>query len=198
MKKNIIFDVGDVLMQYRWRDMLSDIGVPSDRIEEVGKELFQDPKRLWEESDLGRLTPDMMASVYAEEYPSDADVIDFFIHHGEYMNVPRPRVWREVSRLHKSYHIYLLSNYSEDLFRKHTMYADFMKDIDGLVVSYMIHEKKPNPAIYKALLEKYSLDPSECVFFDDRIENVDGARSCGIDAVHVPDEETLLKILSEY
>ena len=43
-----------------------------------------------------------------------------------------------------------------------------MNDIDGLIVSYMVHKAKPDPAIYAALCEKYELNPSECLFFDDR------------------------------
>ena len=50
-----------------------------------------------------------------------------------------------------------------------------MNDIDGLIVSYMVHKAKPDPAIYAALCEKYELNPSECLFFDDKQENIDGA-----------------------
>ena len=51
------------------------------------------------------------------------------------------------------YHIYLLSNYPESLFKKHTEYADFMNDIDGLMVSYMINITKPDERIYQALCD---------------------------------------------
>ena len=47
-----------------------------------------------------------------------------------------------------------------------------MNDIDGLIVSYMVHKAKPDQAIYAAICEKYELNPSECLFFDDRLENV--------------------------
>lgn len=39
-----------------------------------------------------------------------------------------------------------------------------MNDIDGLIVSYMVHKAKPDQAIYAALCEKYELNPSECLF----------------------------------
>ncbi len=53
------------------------------------------------------------------------------------MPVARPPVWELVHELKKQVMgVYLLSNYSEELFKKHTEYADFMNDIDGLIVSY--------------------------------------------------------------
>lgn len=93
--------------------------------------------------------------------------------------------------------MYLLSNYSEELFKKHTEYADFMNDIDGLIVSYMVHKAKPDPAIYAALCEKYELNPSECLFFDDRLENVQAAISYGMQAKRVLSKEGLVEDLEK-
>ena len=51
--KNIIFDVGDVLLEYRWKDMLvEDYGTTVERAEQVGMIMFDDP--LWSGLDLGR------------------------------------------------------------------------------------------------------------------------------------------------
>ena len=55
-----------------------------------------------------------------------------------------------------------------------------MNDIDGLMVSYMINITKPDERIYQALCDKYSLDKSKCLFFDDRKENVLAARKFGM------------------
>ena len=93
--------------------------------------------------------------------------------------------------------VYLLSNYSEELFKKHTEYADFMNDIDGLIVSYMIHKAKPDRAIYEALCEKYRLEPSECLFFDDRLENVQAAVNYGMQAKQVLSKEGLVEDLEK-
>lgn len=45
--KNIIFDVGDVLIEYRWKQMLMDYGLEEDDAIRVGREMFDDPERLW-------------------------------------------------------------------------------------------------------------------------------------------------------
>lgn len=54
---------------------------------------------------------------------------------------------------------------------------------DGIVVSADIHMIKPDPRIYHYFLEKYKLHAEECLFIDDRIDNVEGARSVGMKAV---------------
>lgn len=200
MKKysTIIFDVGDVLMDYRWRAMFLDQGLPEEDVERIGRELFDDPHHIWRQSDLGTATPDDLTRMYSEEYPADSEWFSFFLHHGEYMNIPRPRVWKMIHTLKEDgYRIYLLSNYSKDLFEKHTRYAEFMKDIDGMLVSYMVGLVKPDRAIYEELLRRYALDRGACIFFDDRLDNVEAANADGIHAEQVTGQEMLLGRLRE-
>ncbi len=197
-KRNIIFDVGDVLLQYRWKEMLMDYGLSDREAVRVGIEIFEDADGLWNTLDMGTLTEEEIIAEYSRKYPEDAKVISWFIKHGEYLHVPRPDVWEMVHKLKEAgYAIYLLSNYPEKLFKKHTEYADFMQDIDGMMVSYMIHKKKPDSAIYEALCSKYNLDKAECLFFDDREENVIGAKKYGIDAIQVTSKAGLLEDLSK-
>ncbi|MDD6351904.1 MAG: HAD family phosphatase [Lachnospiraceae bacterium] len=197
--KTIVFDVGDVLMQYRWKDMLMDYGLSESEAVRIGNEMFDDPRKLWHQLDLATKTDDEIISEYEEEYPEDIEVIRWFIHHGEYMNVARPKTWKRVHELkEKGYQIYLLSNYSYTLFKRHTRYADFMADIDGMIVSYMIHKAKPEPEIYQTLFRVYDLDPKDCIFFDDRLENVEASIAQGMDAEQVLSEEDLLKKLERF
>ena len=164
----------------------------------AGTEMFDDPEGLWGLLDLGTVPQQEIIERYCRKYPADEKVIRWFIGHGEYMPVARPAVWELVHELKKQgYGVYLLSNYSEELFKKHTEYADFMNDIDGLIVSYMVHKAKPDPAIYAALCEKYELNPSECLFFDDRLENVQAAISYGMQAKRVLSKEGLVEDLEK-
>ena len=74
----------------------------------------------------------------------------------------------------------------------HTEGTPILELADGKVVSYMIHEIKPYPPIYQHLIDTYKLDASECIFFDDREENVRGGEALGIAGVIVENEEQLL------
>ena len=53
MLKNIIFDVGDVLLEYRWHDMLTDYGLSDDEADNAGSIMFDD--NLWHEFDIGNM-----------------------------------------------------------------------------------------------------------------------------------------------
>ena len=61
------------------------------------------------------------------------------------------------------------------------------------VVSYQIHKIKPDPDIYRYLLQKYSLKAEECIFFDDRNDNTVAAQKLGIQAVTVESKDVLMK-----
>lgn len=195
--KNIIFDVGNVLLSYRWRAMLTDYGLSLDEAERVGHEMFDCPEKIWSKFDLGIETDEQIIEDFEKLYPFDKKPIRWFIEHGEYMEVPRPKIWEAVHQLKNAgYHLYILSNYPESLFKKHTEYADFMNYMDGLMVSYMINKAKPSADIYKALCDKYSLKPEESIFFDDRAENVQGAIDFGMDSELVTDQDSFLKRLN--
>lgn len=196
MIQTIIFDVGEVLLGYRWEDMLTDHGVPREKAILIGNTMFADP--LWEELDLGCRPFEEIVQEYRRKYPEYREEITWFLNHGEYMHVPREDVWEKVHGLkQKGYGIYLLSNYSENLFHKHTKNAAFMKDIDGMVVSYQIHKTKPNPAIYLHLLQTYHLQPETCLFFDDRPANTEAAKKLGIQTVTVTSKELLMAELEK-
>lgn len=196
MIKNIIFDVGDVLLEYRWKDMLKDYGLPDDEAYKVGNLMFND--NLWHEFDLANMTHDDIVGQYLKNYPEYAEVMQWFMTHGELMHVKREDVWEKARQLkEKGYGIYILSNYSQELFEKHTKDAPFISLADGVVVSYQIHITKPDEKIYHYLLDKYNLKADECIFFDDREENTEAARKLGIEAVTVTSREFLLDELDK-
>lgn len=198
--KNIIFDVGSVLIGFRWKDMCRDNGWDEERTDIVGRGLFLSP--LWPDFDAGLITSEDLVRDFAKDRPDMEEDARWFIHSGKRMIVERPKIWALVKKLkEKGYGIYLLSNYSQELFGVHTEGLEFMDFIDGGVISYQIHEIKPRPAIYNYLMKKYGLRAEECIFFDDRPENTEAARKLGMEAVTVVDgsemllEEELKKLL---
>jgi len=194
--QNLVFDVGGVLIGFRWQDMLADHGMEPDYATYFGETLFSDP--LWKELDREVIPFEDTVRKYTEKYPEMAEDICWFFENAEQMAVPRPAVWQELHRLKNSgYHLYLLSNYSSVLFEKHVGRADFHRDLDGRIVSFEVHTIKPDPDIYQTLFSEYGLKPEECLYFDDLQENVDASRLQGMDARRVASEKELLKLLEE-
>lgn len=196
MIKNIIFDVGDVLLGYRWKEMLLEHGIQEERAEVMGQAVFNHP--LWKELDLGNVTMEEFMATIGEELPEYKEDLIWFLNHTELMPVMRPKVWEKIPILkERGYKIYILSNYSKDLFKTHTKDTDFLHLVDGKVVSYEIHKIKPDKAIYEYLLQKYQLNATDCIFFDDRKENVEGAINLGIKGIQVISEEQLISELEK-
>ena len=94
------------------------------------------------------------------------------------------------------YCVYYLSNIPQDvldLLRQRGVLDRF----DGGVASCEVHINKPDPRIYQALLDKYHLKAEECVFIDDRPENVQTAFSMGFAGVQMKDSVgTLVRSLA--
>ena len=195
--RNLIFDVGSVLIGYRWKEMLTnDFGIEDSHAEEIGHRMFEDP--IWEDFDRGSVDTDELIDHYCGLYQEDSATIMRMILEGERMMVRRDTLWKRIEELKESgFKIFILSNYSEFLFKKHTEPIPFMDKLDGMVVSYEVHMLKPEPGIYEHILKKYSLVPEECLFFDDRQENIDAAIKMGIQSVQVTSEETLVKELEK-
>ena len=80
------------------------------------------------------------------------------------------------------YKIYYLSNLGKWHFEKmvDTGVIDFLDLFDGGIVSYQVNMSKPDPKIYKALLNKYKIIPESALFIDDRYENIMAAELLGI------------------
>lgn len=155
--QNLIFDIGGVLLTNRSLLMLKDIGLSEGDASRITREVSFDDHGLWEKWEKNDISINKLISEYSRKYPKDSRFIEFFIHHGEYTAIPRPAVWEKIRELKTYYHLYLLSNYPEEWFVKHMMYADFMKDIDGMEISYMHHLAKPDPSIYRMLCSRYDL-----------------------------------------
>jgi 2-haloacid dehalogenase len=79
--------------------------------------------------------------------------------------------------------LYALTNWSAETFAITRGRFEFLTWFDGLLVSGEEGMTKPDPAIFRLLLDRFGLDPGATVFVDDSEANVAAARELGIDAV---------------
>ena len=74
---------------------------------------------------------------------------------------------------------------------------DCLKLTDGGVISYQEKIVKPEPEIYRRLIERYALDSAACVFLDDSPANCQGAEAFGIRTILVQDRAAARRELRE-
>lgn len=181
MIKSIIFDIGMVLADYNWSGYLRSFSYSKETYEAVANAVFLSPT--WVECDRGVL--------------SDQELLSGFIHNAPEYEKEIMEVYDTVGRCIKQYDytipwiqdlkskglgIYALSNYGERMFAQTGKELNFLKYMDGALISYQDHLIKPDPRIYQTLLNRYNLIPQETVFFDDNEDNVKGASDLGINA----------------
>ncbi len=194
--KNLVLDVGEVLLSYRWREMMEDYGLSKDEADRFYYMMFGDP--MWVELDLENIPFDEVMGMFIEKNPSHEDEIRYFFSHKELMPVARDAIYREVERLlDGGMRAYILSNYPSTFFTEHTKRIPFMDRLSGMIVSSGVHLMKPDRRIYEALFHTYGILPEESIFFDDRKVNVDASVALGMDAVQVTTEEMLIRELQK-
>ncbi len=91
--------------------------------------------------------------------------------------------------------LYALSNWSAETFAITRGRFEFLEWFDGLLVSGEERVTKPDPAIFRLLLDRFGLDPAATVFVDDAEANVAAARRLGIDAIRFTGPEDLRREL---
>lgn len=180
--KAIVFDIGGVLLdwdpRYLYRKLIPDEAEMETFLHTVCNNawnLEQDRGRDWKEA----------VNLLTQQHPDKADLIKAY-----------DERWPEMvqSAIHgtvdimmelrsRGYKLYSITNFSEEKLEYSMKEYPFLRGFDGIIVSGKVKLLKPDPAIYKALLDEYDLNPRQLLFIDDRRENVQAAWDAGYHAV---------------
>ncbi len=182
MIKNIIFDMGGVLIRYKPREILEEEGIDKETADLALKEIFK--SKLWNEKDRGTVFPEDIwkekGHLFSGENAKKIKDMTFNLY--PYMK-PFPKMEKLIVSLkNNGYGIYLLSNAALD-FYENKWRIPALKLFDGYLISADYLLLKPEKEIYEKLWEKFNLIPEECVFIDDMPQNVKGSIDAGMQAI---------------
>lgn len=186
MIRNIIFDIGGVLVDFNPAKVFARKNIGARKIETLLAATVGNP--IWRELDRGVMDESEIIERMKKSAPKDcAGDIDWFFSEGM-KTVVTPfeysTGWLKSLR-EKNFKIYLLSNYPKRIFEMHSETSfPFLESVDGKIVSGFVNLIKPDPRIYETLMREYDLRADECVFIDDMIENVKAARALGMGGIH--------------
>ena len=197
MYKNIIFDLGGVMVDFDPKTYLVDRFCNAEVEEQVYQLTFESEE--WKLLDAGLITrseANLRMLARAKEYGRAFEVqgvLDDWMH----ILRPRRRMQELVRRLkNHGYSVYYLSNIPEDVLAL-LKERGVLDRFDGGVASCEVHINKPDPRIYQALLDQYGLKASECVFIDDNLANVQAAFTLGFVGIRMKESVgTLIRSLA--
>lgn len=182
MKKNLIFDYGNVLVGYDphvvYDPFFGDTGKTTWFLQNILTEEWT------RKMDTGFPTFRECINILKGRHPEYVEAIELY--DSRYLDMITgeiPGMYKLLSSYKsRGWHIYGLTNWSGKVYEVLQKYPIFSL-IDGMVISSEVNLLKPDTMIYRKLLAKYALQADECIFIDDRQENVETAKQLGMSGI---------------
>lgn len=179
---NMIFDYGNVLAVYDPPSIARHFVGEAEADAFAG--VFFD-RVYWDAMDLGQIREEAFLSAVSVHLPQyGRDLLQRVLREWYRVLPVMPGMPALTEALRgQGKHLYLLSNISVG-FAAHAREMPMLDKFDGLVMSGPLGIAKPSRAIYRYLLDTYALRAQDCLFIDDREENLFGAAEEGIAGYH--------------
>lgn len=191
--KNIIFDFGGVLIDWNPVYLYSKV---FDKEEEMNYFLENICRYEWNvQQDAGRPLAEA-TRILQEQHPQYSKEIAMYYGRWEEMlgGTIEEHV-KLIKPLKQKYGVYGLTNWSAETIPIAMARYDFFNDLDGIVVSGAEKAVKPDPKLYRILLDRYAIQADESLFIDDSYPNILTAQELGFKTIHITDGVDLEEIL---
>lgn len=189
--QTIIFDLGGVLIDWSPVSLYTQIFSNKDEAEWFIDNICD---LEWNEEQDGGRTIAEATQIQIEKFPHWEDEIRMYYDRWEEMLLGPIEGTVDILRsLHSTgtLPLYALTNWSAETFPTALRRFDFLQVFKGILVSGEENLKKPDPAIYKMILDRYDIDPKTTLFIDDNGRNVKAAIETGIPSIHFTSPEQL-------
>jgi putative hydrolase of the HAD superfamily len=179
MIKNIIFDLGNVLISFRPSEYFDKKNYPGAIKTTILTDIFASKE--WLMLDNGDITTQQAIDSIAKRSSLNKEEIAHIFNLRTDLMFPLDSNVRLLPKLKKQgFRLYFLSNFPLDIFEEVRTGYFFFRYFDGGIISAEVKASKPEPEIFRILMEKYSLFPDQCLFIDDIEKNVKTAESVGM------------------
>ena len=195
MTKNIIFDFGNVLVQWHPERVYGEYFGNEAKAWWFLRHVADNEWRL--RIDAGESSETCIRELQQRQ-PEYAEAIELYRSKWREMLTDEVPGMREL--LHQlstvNYQLYGLTNWSMESFPEAREHFDILQMIDHYVVSGAEGYVKPDPRLFQVLLDRYGLRAEECIFIDDNPDNVAAARNMGMRGIVFTNAESLRKELA--
>lgn len=202
--KNLIFDLGGVILDLSVTSTIREFSKLSGIQQETVMEIFNSSAGFIE-YEKGLMDDAGFRNFLREVYRVNAtdDEIDS-CWNAMLLGIPASKL-RLLTDLKKNYNVFLLSNTNEihlryinnvilwDLHRETVLDNYFHR----AYYSQRMLKRKPEPEIYRQVLEENGLVAAETLFLDDNILNIEGAKSVGVQTVHITSSDHIFNVFNQ-
>lgn len=197
MIRNIVFDLGNVLLSFKPAEYLKVSGYSDDKRKLILSDIFGSPE--WQKIDQGIFTAAEAIETISKKSSLTKDEIRLIFEKRPEILYSLESNTKLLPELKKAgFRLYFLSNFPLDIFDEIKSTYGFFSYFDGGIISAEVKSTKPDPAIYLSLLEKYRLNPAECLFIDDMEENISTATGLGFNCICSHGAENIGPLVSQY
>lgn len=179
MIKHIVFDMGNVLISYKPKDMLKKYLADENDQEILFNELFHSVD--WLKFDRGTIRKEAFKVNVSHRVPAHLKNVAFDLLDNWYKEIHPINEMESIIHALKEedFNLYILSNASSDFHYFKTKIPNF-NQFDGVFLSSDWKMLKPEKEIYQAFYSHFNLNPSECFFIDDMPANIESASNTGM------------------
>lgn len=198
MITTIIFDIGNVLIDFDWDGFMAREFPGADRnlIARLDEAVWG--RGRWDRLDAGDDPEKVIKSIIDYDPEHEKELKKIFENVGDTLKkrASTPAWLKEMKA--RGYRLLYLSNYSHYVMEKNPEVLDFLPLLDGGVFSCDVKLTKPDLKIYECIAKKYNLVPCECVFIDDLEKNVNAAKKFGFHAIQSVTFEQVREDLNKF
>ena len=194
MIQNIVFDIGNVLVTFDPAHYYQQLFQSASA--SICNRVFS--STAWRRYDDGLLSLQEVIAALTNAHPSLQNEIKLVCTDWFALMKPIDEMlqFRNACRT-KGYGIYIISNLSEDSYHYLQAHYRLFDDLDGRILSFEEKFGKPDPRMYQFLYQRYHLEPSTCLFLDDRKTNIQAAITTGMHGIHVQTIKQAIKEVRE-
>lgn len=193
----IIFDLGAVLIDWNPRYLYRKIYKTEEEIDWFLENICTHD---WnEKQDAGRSFEEATDELLKKHPEHEVAIRAWYGRWKETMNGPIHESVEIFKALKDSgrYKIYALTNWSAETFPWALEKFDFLQWFDGIVVSGHEKTRKPFPEFFQILFDRHQVNPTNALFIDDNLRNIEGGRALGLPGIHFISPAQLKEDLKE-
>ena len=197
MIKNIIFDLGNVLLKFQPSEFLLRFTNDVEYIDQFVAKIFR--SSTWMDLDRGTISLEVAKNNFISKYPKEEAFLTLFFNHWMEMLTPIEENVKFLKGLRDlGYKTYILSNFIKETFTFIQNNYDIFQLFDGQIISGFEETIKPEKAIYELLLSRYNLLPEESLFIDDVLFFLKPAKKLGMKTIWNKPETDLQEELRKF